>query len=225
MARRDQISSSSPNPAKYRLEWDSNEKRLRFWDTEKSENVPVKLPFKFLVIQRMHTVGGYSDAYNSGVYANEVEDISSQELTVKTFKGGYEKKGLYVEIKETIQKDIDAKYVQSIYLMTSKGDLLNLRLQGAAYSEWLEFGKKSQKRLFDEWVTITGAKEGKKGSVTYSVPVFEFSGSLDSESDKKAEELYDQVKAYIDRSPSATVPADNNKPVVADQEEEDDLPF
>ena len=80
----------------------------------------------------MHTIGGYSDSYNSGVYANEVEDISKEELTVKTFKGGYEKRGLYSEIKEQIKKEVDAKYAQSIYLMTKKGELLRLQIHGAA---------------------------------------------------------------------------------------------
>ena len=88
----------------------------------------------------------------------------------------------------------------------------------------MEFGKKSQKRLLDEWITLSGSKDGKKGSVTYSVPVFEFSGSLDAESDKKAEELYDIVKAYIDKSPPASAEVDSVN-VDTTQEEDDQLPF
>ena len=43
---------------------------------------------------------------------------------------------------------------------------------------WGEFTQKTRSRLPDEWVVVTKANELKNGSINYSVPEFEFSGSL-----------------------------------------------
>lgn len=218
MSRRDEFKSVSKNPAKRFLDWKSNDKCFSFYDKENSQNVEVALPFKFLVLKEMHTVKGWDDKSESGIYANEVENIGKDPMTVKAFKGGTIAKGIYKEIKEVITQK-GAHYSKSIYIMDENGEIANIQLKGAAVQAWGEFTQKSRKRLGDEWVSVTGALDMKKGSVKYSVPVFAFSGTLDAIQDKNADARYAELKDYFDgylseRDTAESEPVEKTKPFV-----------
>ena len=91
------------NPSTKILDWKSNDKQFSFYDREKEANVLVPLPFKFVVLDELHTVKGWDDASQSAIYSNEVKYISKQEMTVKPFKGNEIAKGLYSLIKEKVR--------------------------------------------------------------------------------------------------------------------------
>ena len=184
------------NPAKRFLEWKSNDKCFSYYDKEKSENVKVELPFKFLVLDQLHTVSGWNDATSSGIYSNEVKFISKQVMTVKPFKGNEIAKGLYADIKEKV-KNAGGHYVKSIYIMLEDGTLANIQLKGSAVQQWGEFTNKSLSRLPEEWVVVDKAVEGKKGAVKFTTPGFKFDGSLNDAQAAQADAVFDELETYL----------------------------
>lgn len=184
------------NPSKKFLEWKSNDKCFSFYDKEKKENVLVELPFKFLVLDQLHTVSGWNDATSSGIFSNEVKFISKQVMTVKPFKGNEIAKGLYADIKEKV-KNAGGHYVKSIYIMLEDGTLANIQLKGSAVQQWGEFTNKSLSRLPEEWVVVDKAIDGKKGAVKYTTPGFTFGGSLSDKEAAQADLVFDELETYL----------------------------
>jgi hypothetical protein len=198
--RRDEFKSSNPNPATRFLEWDSNQGCFKFYSKEKGENVPVKVPFRFVVLKQLHTVKGWHGKSESGIYSNEIETMSDM-LHVKSFKGGPIVSGQYKDIKDRLNGGV---YFKSIYVMLQDGSIANISIKGAAVAAWGDFIKKQLSRLPDEWVVVKGAKEEKNGSVKYTIPVFEFEKSLDAAAGDKADKAYntltDYFKGYLSRA-------------------------
>jgi len=168
----------STNPTSKFMEWKSNNKSFSHYDKENKQNVEVKLPLTFLVLEEFHTIKGFSDADQTGIYSNEILQISAEEFEVKTFKGRIISKGNYSDIKGAVNA-AGGNYHKSIYAVTKEGDLINISFKGAAVSKWSQFTEKGAwKRLKDEWVTIEDAEDHKKGMVAYSTPNFKFNTSL-----------------------------------------------
>ena len=196
MSRKSEFTSSYEKPATMYLEWSSNEKCFKYWNNQDKENVLVQLPFTFLVLKEMHTVKGWHDKSQSGIYANEVKNISSETIEVKSFKGGLLAKGIYKEIKEIIN-NVGGNYVKSIYAMTTTGEVINIALKGAAVQEWGEAFNKGRSRMADEWITVAAADDRKKGSVKYSVPLFAFNKSLNDVENKLADVAYEKLESAL----------------------------
>tara|TARA_R110000868_G_scaffold407509_1_gene689042 strand:+ start:125 stop:808 length:684 start_codon:yes stop_codon:yes gene_type:complete len=184
------------NPTTLFLEWKSNKKCFSYYDKEKSEKVLIPLPFKFLVLDELHTVKGWNDASSSGIFSNEVKFISKEILTVKPFKGNEIAKGLYKDIKEVVNK-AGGNYIKSIYIMLENGSLANIQLKGSAVQKWGEFTQKTKSRLSDEWVVVDKANEGKKGAVSFSTPEFSFLSSLSELESEKADECFNILESYL----------------------------
>ena len=194
--RKQAFAQPQSNPSKKFLKWKSNDKCFEYWDKEEKKNVTVSLPFKFLVLDEMHTISGWNDATSSGIYSNEVKYISKEIMTVKPFKGNEIAKGLYKEIKERVQA-AGGYYVKSIYIMLSDGTLANIQLKGSAVQAWGEFTQKSRARLSDEWVEVSSAREGKKGAVKFYVPEFKYSKSLTAKESEDADLVFNVLEAYL----------------------------
>lgn len=224
--RRAAFTTPQSNPATKFIDWKSNEKCFSYYDKEKQENVLIKLPFKFLVLDELHAIKGWNDATSSGIFSNEVKFISKEVMTVKPFKGNEIAKGLYKDIKEKVQS-AGGHYVKSIYLMLEDGSLANLQLKGSAVQSWGEFTQKTRQRLPDEWVTVESSKEGKKGSVKFHVPEFRFLQSLSEDEGLQADECFNTLEAYLKTYLSKSEPEviDKEADFVFDQEENDPLDF
>jgi len=232
MGRTDETIVASKNPAKYYLDWKSNNKCFSFYDKEKGADVELKLPFKFLFLKQLSSVRGWHDASGSGIYSNEVENTAQQALTVKAFKGGTLATGLYKDIKLSINA-LGGVYNRQIYLMTEKGVLLNLALKGTAVAEWNEFYKTNSTKITGEWIVVKDVKTGKKGSVSYSTPNFELGGAISIEQAATADALYDTLIEYVkgriqeetteatSRTDSHPAAAATNTPAVSDPPQSD----
>jgi hypothetical protein len=194
--RRQAFAQPQSNPSEKFLKWKSNDKCFEYYDKEAKENVKVPLPFKFLVLDEMHTISGWNDATSSGIYSNEVKYISKEVMTVKPFKGNEIARGLYKDIKEKIQA-AGGHYIKSIYIMLEDGTMANIQLKGAAVQKWGEFTQKSRARLTDEWIVVEDAIEGKKGAVKFYSPNFKYLVSLTAEEGKKADIVFNQLEAYL----------------------------
>jgi hypothetical protein len=194
--RKQAFAQPQSNPSTKFIEWKSNDKCFSYYDKEKQENVKIFLPFKFLVLDELHTIKGWNDATSSSIYSNEVKFISKEEMTVKPFKGNEIAKGLYKDIKDKIVA-AGGHYTRSIYIMLEDGSLANIQLKGSATQQWGDFTQKTRSRLADEWVIVKDTKDGKKGAVKYSMPNFVFEKSLTDKECNMADECFDILEAYL----------------------------
>ena len=218
------------NPATKFLSWKSNEQAFSYYDKDKQENVLVKLPLKFLFLDQLQSVKGWSDALSGQIISNEVKTVSDQELNVvcyhKNNKGENTKttiaKGLYSNIKDAVVS-AGAKYHKSIYIMLEDGTLANIQLKGASVKEWGDFFNRSKKRLADEWIVIDSAKAGKKGAVKFFTPEFKFERSLSESESEQADAVFDELDAYLQqylKKPVVTE-IEVNDPEIVDEEDLD----
>ena len=223
--RRAAFQQPQTNPSQKFIEWKSNDKAFSFYDKETKENVSIPLPFKFLVLDELHTVKGWNDASSSQINSNEVKFISRDEMVVKPFKGNEIAKGLYKDIKEKI-KAAGGHYVKSVYCMLEDGSIANLQLKGAACQSYGDFTAKTRSRLTDEWVVVDKAIDGKKGAVKYTTPGFAFDKSLSESEADLADEAYNTLEAYLKTYLTKAEPIDAIAPSETDEViDEDDLDF
>jgi len=194
--RKQAFSQAQTNPSTKFIDWKSNDKCFSYYDRETSTNILIPLPFKFLVLDELHTVKGWNDASQSQINSNEVKWISKDIMTVKPFKGNEIAKGLYKDIKEKV-KAAGAHYVKSVYCMLEDGSIANLQLKGAACQSYGDFTQKTRSRLSDEWVEVSNFVEGKKGAVKYTTPDFKFSNSISDSDSDLADEAFNTLEAYL----------------------------
>lgn len=197
----------TPNPAKRFLKWDSDSKSFKYWDKElphatdsskKGANVLIPLPFQFLVLDTLHTITGFSDADQAGIYSNEIRDIKKQVLSVKIGKTEAIR-GLYDDIKGKVS---GANYAQSVYIAFFDKDsegkkslvIGNLKLTGASLGPWIDFCKTHKPT--EGAIKVVTTTPGKKGKVTWDAPVFE-AIAVKPETDTKAMELDGILQNYL----------------------------
>src|SRR6185295_2040393 len=174
------------NPATRWFEWAGGDQGgfIRWYDKDAKADVKIDGAFTFLLLDELSTVKGWHEPSESGIYANEVRDLRSDALVVKSFKGGELASGLYTTIKDRIVAK-GGHYHGSIYVAYKDGDTLkigNLGLKGAALGAWMDFKKaasskkdaagKNVKAYFVDAVTISGYEQAKKGGTTYRIPKF-----------------------------------------------------
>lgn len=210
------MSRSNPiptNPSNRRYVWKGSDGRLVYWDKDQELEIGVSLPFEFLVLDQLSTIGGYSDEDTSSYWSNEVRSIGKEELNVRTIKGTKEV-GLY---KNLFIKSQGAKYAKSIYIM-SDGQINNFKATGIALTAWIEFTKANN--VNKGKVLIAGKSDlQKKGATKYYIPVFEWLESTEEEN-AEAIRLDRQLQEYLTTYlTTATVDRDSvqdQEPIVED---------
>lgn len=213
--RRQAFAQPQTNPATKFIEWKSNDKCFNYYDKEAQKNVEIPLPFKFLVLDELHTIKGWNDASSSNIYSNEVKFISKEVMTVKPFKGNEIAKGYYKDIKDKVVA-AGGHYTKSIYVMLEDGSLANISLKGSGVQKWGDFTQKTRNRLADEWVTVTKADDGKKGAVKFSTPSFSFANSISDEEANMADEAFNILESYLKTYLAKAEPA------IVEEDESDD---
>jgi len=219
--RKQAFAQPQSNPATKFIEWKSNDKCFSYYDKEAQENKKIELPFKFLVLDELHTIKGWNDASSSNIFSNEVKFISKEVMTVKPFKGNEIAKGLYKDIKEKIIA-AGGHYTKSVYIMLEDGSLANIQLKGSAVQKWGDFTQKTRNRLPDEWVQVATALEGKKGAVKFWTPEFTFLQSLNADEANLADEAFNTLETYLK---AYLIKAEPIVEDVTDNDVEDDLEF
>ena len=206
------------NPSTKFLQWKSNDKCFAYYDKNKGENVLINLPFKFQFLEHFHTVKGWNDASESGIYSNEVKFISKEELKVKSFKGGDIAEGLYSEIRGKI-RDAGGKYFRSVYVINENGEIINLQFKGAVVSAYSDFMNEHENKVEGNWIVINEAEDKKKGATKYSVPIFEIGKAFSKSEMQLADDKYKDIVNYFDKY---TKDVEVEEPETV---EEDDLAF
>ena len=225
MSRLERPQSQNPNPATMFLEWKSNEECFEYYDKEAQEKVKVELPLKFAFLEHYHTVKGWHDGTQAGIYANEVFGIGYEELTVKTFKGLEIAKGLYKDNKSRIN-GAGANYYRSIYGVLEDGRIINISLKGACiggikkeksadgkeHEGYSDFYKRVSSIVEKKWIMVDGLVKGKSGSVKYSIPVFSLDGDITPKEDTMIVQAASTLQEFVNsRSNATTVGATTEK--------------
>lgn len=195
MARADAYSETLKTPVSKYMEWSSNEKCFVYYDKEEKATKKVAVPLSFVHLQDFATIKGFHDASSSGIYSNEVKSTKTQELVVRSFKGGELARGIYQDIKLKVN-GLGGKYNASIYVFLN-GEICNIALRGAALAAWSQFLQDNRNSLLTTKVDITGFVEAKKGSVKYTIPAFALGKALATKEAADADAGYDTLMEYI----------------------------
>lgn len=199
------------NPCKHWFQW-SGDGFFTEYDKEAKKNIEQKMPFKFVVIDSLVTITGYNEPQATGYWSNEVRN--SKDLMTVRSKHGVEMTGTYEQIKEKMAKD-GASYCQSVYIMFYNGKtptLGNIKMKGASLGAWFEFCKEN--KVMEIGVQVKESKTGKKGKVTYEVPIFEpmaVSEATNAAAIEIDKELQEYLTAYLQKNASE-IPADKAEP-------------
>lgn len=234
------------NPATKWFEWSGETGCIKYYSKANDANFEVPLPFSFMVLDMLNTVRGFSDSDGSGIWSNEVRDITHGALKVQT-KEQVIAVGKWGEISDKV-KARGGKFAKSIYIAFYDDEktlhIGNLMLKGAALSAWFDFAKTVN--VEEGAIKIAEAVEATKGKTVYQVPVFK-ALQVSEESNEKAIELDKVLQEYLagylghkiveveadTPAPEATAKAESvaedapqhAKPIPVEAEAEDDLPF
>lgn len=193
------------NPATRFFDWSGGTGEVVYYDRDRKENVSVDLPFRFLVLDEVATVGGGYDNGDSfvGYWSNAIRprDAKVSPFTVRSSVNGKsrtEAVGLWSEIKNSVT---GAKYVKGLYIAFYDEDgalqLGYLKMKGAALMPWVEFAKQ-HKDIYSGAFAITGKVAKKKGTNNYFEPEFSYSAKVKDETNAAALALdADVLQPYL----------------------------
>jgi hypothetical protein len=162
-------------------------------------------------------VGGWDQQEDCAIYSNEVRNLATDVLVVKSRKNGELARGPWKEVKGAVTA-YGGRYEQRVYLgyrgPTGALQIGVLPLSGIALKAWLEAGKTHKKALLDGAVEITGSVSGRKGSVTYHEPTFGVR-AIDAQTHQQAVALDMELQQWMrgHLTPHAT-PSDEPDPRV-----------
>lgn len=162
-------------PAQKFFKWKGGVGEVVWYDKEEKKEFTVTLPFRFLVLDELTTIKGYSDLHKSGIWSNEIRSMKQDVLHVKS-GGGVVAVGQYDSIKDTLKAQ-GGKFARSVYIAYQEAvgedgewKLGNINIAGAALGEWFDFRKKNNLNV--NGVVIDGKTEDKKGATKFFVPTF-----------------------------------------------------
>jgi hypothetical protein len=222
--RKDEFSKKVINPAKRFLSWKSEKNAFIFWDKNEKKEVDVKLPIKFVVLKMFNTVKGYSPKYNAEIWANEVENLRTDELRVGYFENGKIKelfKGKWNDIKDKVA-GIGGKFSKSVYALDENGDIINLQLFGSGLNNFFDL---STSQMYNLFVTAKKSEQKKNGGIKYNSPVWEFGEQIDDKTQDLANKKWQEVVDYYKEYSKQVGVADNVDDKPLNDIEDVDLPF
>lgn len=233
------------NPTTRWFEWDATNGNVRYYDKQQQENVPVSMPFTFLLLDELAKITGWSEKREASIYSNEVHSTMKEYLHVQCGQTTIAE-GKYGGIKDRIEQE-GGRYTASLYIAyKNDGDLVigNLALKGGALPSWIDFGEESGQLKYEEAIQIKGAKEEsfeKDGEqIAYKVPVFSLK-EVSNDTHEEALDLNRELEKYFDSKPdysNGTNGQEQSSPEPAEQpasssvdlndnfdDIDDDLPF
>lgn len=195
------MSRSNPtltNPSRHFIEWVGSKGQLSWYNKEKKENIPIKIPFEFMVLDELATIKGFSKRLNNSYYSNEVRSIMKEEFIVKV-AGNVIQTGLYKDLADVRAKG--AKYTKSIYIAHKVGTeyiIDNFNAGGSALSAWIEFSQNNV--VTNGKVRLTGSTHvpAANGISEYYIPTFEYV-SASPEENEVAIALDKELQIYLNQ--------------------------
>jgi len=234
------------NPCNKWFKWTGKHGKIVYYDKLTKENVEVKAPFTFLLLDVLATVKGFDESNKESIWSNEVRNVKTTPLEVKKGSSLF-KSGLYADIKADIIAAGGA-YAASCYIAfkdeTGKLVIGNITMAGSSLGggvhkpadkamkdievgAWIQFAKDNNKEIYNKAVQIVGKDERMctQGAVEFYCPKFALIDTT-PETDKAAIELNKELQAYletylkIEAKPTETVaPAAEAAPQVSKEEQ------
>ncbi len=230
------MSLSNPrlkNPASKFISWSGSKGKFYYFDKElgeKGENVYFEKPIYIVPLENLATIKGYHDKSQSGIYSNEVKNLTKESFVVKAFKGGLIANGLYKEIKGSLE---GGEFAQSVYaamitdLKTFSLELVNFQLHGSSIGSWIDAKINVDSGNVVELRPST--KELKKGTTVYFSPEIikrKINNDILSNCVQMDKDLQTYLKRYfnqpIEQTESISESQSENIPI---NDVENDLPF
>lgn len=218
---RSQPSERQPNPSTLWLDWNGSSGDLSHYDTTLKERIRVALPYTFMLLDELRTIGGFDPKGKCRIFANEVRDTSIDTLLVKSWNSGIIAEGIYRRIQPVVEA-AGGYFVQSLYIAYRRENsdsyaLGHLALSGAALGAWVEFKKSHD--VYSKAITIRTYTEGKTGNITYRMPQFgltDVSAAAESAALALDKELQAYLAAYLKRTTHDRVEAQADEITAAD---------
>ncbi len=209
------------NPAVKTFKWKNEkfDKKLKqvtrdagwyYWDKTAGEegtgeDVRLVTPARFMWLESMQSVSGFSKKEDTGIYSNEVpgspdsiKEYGKQELIVK-IKTDIVARGTWKEVSEEV-KGMGGKYCIAVYGAMLNEDneyeVVRFLFTGSSRDPWMTLADRT--KLLKNAVTITdkfNEVEMKTGE-TYQAPVLTLDKATQEELDA-ADELYVKVEDYF----------------------------
>lgn len=195
----------STNPATKFLEWKSKDKCFAYYDKDKKEYVLLPLPLKIQFLEEFHTIKGFHEGSESGIYSNEIKTMK-ETLTVKAFNQKTPiAEGLYNDIKHEV-KSAGGKYGKSVYALLD-GEIVNLQLYGASISPFILYTSGDKKTnvkghsqvLETNFIEVNSYVDKKKGANKYTEPVFSLGERFTTEENELANDKYKDIVNYFNK--------------------------
>lgn len=163
------------NPAKKFIEFSGKTGQFTYYDKsgekETWRDIEVKKPIYMIVLDELSTIKGYCKKTESGIVSNEVHNITTDILKVRTFKGGFEAVGKYKDISDKI-KNWGGKFTKSVYALIITGkdktELVNFQFKGSSLNAWID--KKFNTEKFGI-IIKNELREERNGDTVYKVPI------------------------------------------------------
>lgn len=187
------------NPAVRYFDWAGKASvgKLTYYDKESKETIAVRMPFRFLVLDRVAQVGGGTGKKKDfqGFWSNAVRDTRVDPFIVKNKNGVYAE-GLWKDIKDKHTAFVTGLYI-AFYDENKELQIGYLRLQGCANSAWIEFTK-THRNIYRGVFSITGAELDDSGEVSFKFPVYDWSDKITDETNDAATALdSDILQPYL----------------------------
>jgi len=167
------MSLSNPrqvNPATKFIEWSGSKGKFYYYDKTTQDNVYFDDKIYIVPLDELSIIKGFHKQSTSGIYSNEVKNITKEKMIVKSFKGGPITSGLYSEIKGNLE---GGKFGKSIYaaMISSDGkelSLVNFQLYGSSLGSFID--SKINVDSGNVVVLSPSTEELKNGATVYFAP-------------------------------------------------------
>jgi len=198
------------NPAEKFIDWSGSEGKFKWYNKEEKDEPNkginyIELPFTFIPLDTLVTVKGYNEPEGISYWSNEVRNIQTDIITVRS-KSGVVMSALWEGVKAKL-KPKGAKYFQSVYVAIKEGKeykLANLQIGGSALKPFMDFCK--DHKLMEVAVTVKSFTNEKKGANKYKAPVFEVVAVSEKANEAAIELdkiLQEYLTAYLAKNASA----------------------
>lgn len=185
------MSRSNPtlrNPSTRRFEWAGGAGKLQYYNPEDKQTYEVPLPFRFMVLDQLNMVTGYSKSDQSSIWSNEVRNTKEDIMFTKSGKGPLEA-AVYNELFQTIKRG--GKFTKSVYIaFIDNGNwrIGNFRAVGSSLMPWFDFTKHNS---IDEGTVVMTRGEAQTAQTgTFFAPIYTW---------QKAEPGENEVATALDR--------------------------
>lgn len=206
------------NPCTKWFKWKGSIGTVVYYDKLTKEDVEVKLPFTFLLLDVLATIKGFDKSTKESIWSNEVRNTKETPLLVK--KGSVLfKNGMYSDIKADVVS-AGGGYASSCYIAfkdeAGKLTIGNIIMAGSSLGggvhkpadkklkdievgAWIEFTKAFKNELYNKAIQIVDKDDRicTEGNVQFYCPKFALIETT-PETDKAAIELNKELQAYLE---------------------------